>query len=193
VRVLPVAAGVAVAAAVALTGLALALDLTSDLSSGHYDDARRTEFCAYVLVFLGIALAAVGREVSGLSRRSRLTVAATAAGTGATALGTCIGAVVWAYRVSGFELLHAYALASFSRMLAFATLAFAVLGAVSPWRRGVAVAALLGLVAVVTTAVALIRSSDEPLFSLATTAVVLAAAAAFSARRPGAGEELGRR
>jgi hypothetical protein len=188
-----VAAGVAVAAAVGLTALALALDLTSDFSSGHYDDARRTEFSAYVLVFLAIAAAAIARGTSALSRLSRLSVAVAGAGTGLAALGASIGAVVWTYRAKGFDVIHASALGSLARTLAFAALAFAVLGAFSPWRRGIGVAALLGLVAVVTAAVALIRSSDEPLFWLATTAVVLAAAAAFSAREPGAGEEFGRR
>jgi hypothetical protein len=188
---LPVAAGVAVAAAVGLSALALALDLTSDFNSGHYDDARRAEFSAYVLVFLAIAAAAIARGTSALSRLSRLSVAA--AGTGLAALGASIGSVVWAYRAKGFDVIHASALGSFARTLAFAALAVAVLGAFSPWRRGIGVAALLGLVAVVTAAVALIRSSDEPLFWLATTAVVLAAAAAFSAREPDGGEELRRR
>jgi hypothetical protein len=190
---LPLAAGVAVAAALGLTALALALDLTSDFNSGHYDDARRAEFSAYVLVFLAIAAAAIARGTSALSRLSRLSVAAAGAGTGLAALAASIGAVAWAYRAKGFDVIHASALGSFARALAFAALAFAVLGAVSPWRRGIGVAALLGLVAVVTAAVALIRSSDEPLFWLATTAVVLAAAAAFSAGEPDGGEELGRR
>jgi hypothetical protein len=190
VKTLPVAVGLAVAAAIGLAALTLALNLTSDLGSSHYEDAVRAGVSAYVLVFLGIGLAAAARGTLELSRRG---FAAAVAGTGATALAVCIAGVVWAYRARGLDITHAYALVAFAGTLAFAALALAVLGAPFVRRTALAVAALLGLAAVVFVAVALFRAAGDPLFSLGTTAAVLAAAAALSARQPDAGEEPGRR
>ena len=89
------------------------------------------------------------------------------------------------YRSSGFELLHAYAWLSFARTPALAALAFAVLGPPFERRTALAFAGVLGLGAVVSAAVGISRASSDPLLSLATTVVVLAAVAAFSGERAG--------
>jgi hypothetical protein len=192
-RALAVGACLVVVAAVALAALALAFNLTSGLSSSHYEDAGRADVSGYVLVFLGVALAAAARGAGGLGRRGGLRVAAAAGGALASALAVCIAGVVWAYRASGLHVAHAYALVSFARSLAFAALALAALGTAVVWRKAVAGAALMGLAAVVSLAVGLIRGSYDPLFSLATILAVLAAALAVSARQPGADGTLDRR
>jgi hypothetical protein len=190
-RALGAGACLVVAAAVALGALALAFNLTSDPGSSHFDDASRADVSAYVLVFLGMALAAAARGTGGLDQRGRL--AAAAAGASASALAACIVGVVWAFRTSGFQLAHAYAVVSFARTFAFAALALGVLEAAVAWRKAVAVAALLGVAALVCLTVGLVHEPYGPLLFLATTLPVLAAAAAVSARQPGAGGALGRR
>jgi hypothetical protein len=192
-RALGVAACVVVLAAVALAALALAFNLTSDLGSEHYDDARRADVSAYVLVFLGVALAAAARGAGGVGRRGDLRVAAATAAASASALAACIIGVVWAFRTSGFHLAHAYAVVSFARTLAFAALALGVLGTAVVWRKAAIAAALLGIAALVFLAVGLIHESYDPLLSLATTLPVLAAAVAVSARQPDAVAALGPR
>jgi len=192
-RALGLAACLVVAAAIALAALALAFNLTSGLGSSHYDDAGRAEVSAYVLVFLGVALAGAARGTGSLDHRAGLRLAAATVGVSAAALAVCIAGVVWAYRTSGFHLADAYALVSFARTLAFAALALGVLGATLMWRTALAAAAFLGLAALISLAVALVRASYDPLFSLAVILAVLAAAVAVSARQPGAGGALGRR
>jgi hypothetical protein len=192
-RALGVGACLVIVAAVALAALALAFNLTSDLGSDHFDDAGRADVSAYVLVFLGMALAAAARGTGGVGRRGGLRVAAAAATANASALAACIVGVVWAFRTSGFQLADAYAVVSFARTLAFAALALGVLGTALVWRKAVALAALLGVAALVSLAVGLIHASYNPLLSLATTLMVLAAAVAVSARQPDAGAALGPR
>jgi hypothetical protein len=186
-RALAAGAALAALAAVALGALALALYLSSDLGGSHYSDAYRADVSAYVLVFLGIGLAAAA-HVTGA--RSRLAVVAAAASSLA-ALGTCVAGVAWAYRARALDVARAYEVVSFSRTLAFTALAFAVLGALA-WRAALSVAALLAAAGVAFLVAGLIASSD-PLFPLATVLVVLAAVAAFSARQPATGQELHRR
>ena len=184
-RTLAGAACVVLGAAIGLVALGLAFKLTSDFGSAHYDDAEKTDFFAYIAVFLGLGLAAAARGTVVASRRSRHALAAAVAGSGAAALSFCLVGVVEAYRSSGFELLHAYAWLSFARTPALAALAFAVLGPPFERRTALAFAGVLGLGAVVSAAVGISRASSDPLLSLATTVVVLAAVAAFSGERAG--------
>jgi hypothetical protein len=186
-RALAAGAALAALAAVALGALALALYLSADRGGSHYSDAYRADVSGYVLVFLGIGLAAAAHATG---HRSRLAVVAAAASSSA-ALGTCIAGVAWAYRARALDVLRAYEVVSFARTLAFTALVFAVLGALA-WRAALSVAALLAAAGIVFLVAGLIASSD-PLLSLSTTLVVLAAAAAFSARPAGAEQELRRR
>lgn len=198
-RALAPAACLAVAAAIGLAALAFELNLSADQDDlgSLFDDANRADTFASILALLGLALAAAAHGVVLGARRVRVALASAAGALGAACLGFCIVGVVEVYRESGFDLFHAYAWLSFARTAGFAALALAVLSPPLARRWANAAVAGLGLTAVGSAAYAITLSYGSRFFawtSLALTAAILAAAAAFAGRRlPVVGEVVGPR
>jgi hypothetical protein len=191
-RSLAVGACVAVGAAIGLAVLALALNLSSRSPNlAHFEDANRTEPFAFILVVLGVAMAAAARHAPIGARRGGLALTFAGGVSGAVALLSATVGVVRVYGSSGFDLYHAYAWLTFARTPAFAALAFAVLGSPLARRSALALAGGLGLTAVGAGAYAISLPYGNRFFawtSFALAFAIVAAAAAFSARRPPVGE-----
>jgi hypothetical protein len=109
-RALAVSACLAVTAAIGVAALALALNLSSrspDLA--HFEDANRTEPFAFILVVLGVAMAAAARGAPIGARRGGLALTFAGGVSGAAALLSAIVGVVRVHGSSGFDLYHGYA------------------------------------------------------------------------------------